>query len=78
MTNKFRAWKVDIPEPINTQFGAPQATLEFEELIKSISSLKPRVAPGAGDLRNEHLTALLLSDNFTASPSFPLQPHHSL
>ena len=67
MKVKFPMWKVDIPVTTNPQFEAPRATLEFEKLIKLIESLKPRVAPGTGGLRNKHLTALLFSDNSPAS-----------
>ena len=56
---KLPTRKEPIADLYNAQFGNPQATIKFNELQKAISSLKPRVAPGPGDLRNEHLIVLL-------------------
>ena len=67
MQAEFPKIKEAILEPTNEQYNSPRAMIDFDELKKAISSLKPRVALGLGDLRNEHLTVLLSNDWLNAT-----------
>ena len=68
MRLQFPKRKREILPPATHQFKHPRATIDLEELRKQTSSLKYRVAPGLGALRNEHLTSLLFNDHENASP----------
>ena len=68
MRQKFPKCKRSIPPPTDEQFNHSRANLDFGILKRKISSLKPRVAPGIGGLRNEHLTSIVFTDRSNASP----------
>ena len=65
---KFPKRKCNIPPPTDEQFGNARAMLDIGILTKKISALKPRVAPGLGGLRNEHLNSLIFNERSNASP----------
>ena len=67
MQVKLSKRKEAIPLPTDKQYDSPRATIVFDELRKSLSSLKSRVDPDLIGLRNEHLTALIFNDRLNVT-----------
>ena len=67
MKRKFPTRKEEIREPTDEQFAHPRAQLDVDQFRIAIKQLKPKMAPGLGCFRNEHLTALLYDEGSKVS-----------
>jgi hypothetical protein len=61
MRRKFPTRKEDIPTLNDEDFDSERATLDKDLFRKTILGLRREVSPGPGNLRNEHLSALIFN-----------------